>query len=173
MDLGAVAPEFVHDALGHALSTRRVDLGAIAAVLADHGRKGRAGVGALRDALDDWTIDAKPADSVLEAAFARLVRRFDLPPYEFHPMIEGWEVDFRVLGTTLLVECDGWATHGLDRVQFQRDRDRDDDLTAAGWSIRRYTYRAITASPADTARRIRRAIAIPRVRFSAHLRITV
>ncbi len=106
-----------------------------------------------------WTIDAKPADSVLEAAFARLVRRFDLPPFEFHPMIEGWEVDFRILGTSLLVECDGWATHGLDRGQFQRDRDRDDDLAAAGWSIRRYTYRAITASPADTARRIRRAIA--------------
>ncbi len=52
VDLGAVAPELVRDALGHALSTRLVDLGAVAAVLADHGRKGRAGVGALRDALD-------------------------------------------------------------------------------------------------------------------------
>ena len=77
-----------------------------------HGSRRRGGTSG---ALDDRTIDAKPADSVLEAAFARLVARFDLPPYEFHPMIEGWEVDFRIVGTNLLVECDGWATHGLGR----------------------------------------------------------
>jgi very-short-patch-repair endonuclease len=159
VDLGAVAPQLVHDALGHALSGRLVDFAAIACVLHDHGRKGRAGVGALRTAFGDWAIDGKPADSILEAAFARLVERFDLPRFEFHPVIEGWEVDFRLVGTRVVIECDGWTTHGLDRRQFERDRRRDDDLTAAGWIVQRFTYRAITATPADTARRIRRLVA--------------
>lgn len=159
VDLGAVAPDDVHGALGRALSTRQVDLGAVDAALGGHGRRGRAGVGPLRHAFAEWSIDAKPADSVLESAFDRLVRAQGLPPFEFHPVIEGWEVDFRLVGTRLIVECDGWTTHGLDPIQFERDRRRDDDLAAAGWIVKRFTYRAITRRGADTARRIRRAIA--------------
>jgi len=160
VDLGAVAPSMVSSALGHALAMRLVDLAAVSTVLHDHGRKGRAGIGALRRAFEDWSIDAKPADSILEAAFARLVQRFGLPAFDFHPIIEGWEVDFRLKGTNVLVECDGWTTHGLDRTRFERDRHRDADLMAAGWVVARFTYRAITATPADTARRIRRLLAL-------------
>jgi len=159
VDLGAVAPDLVDGALGHALSTRAVDLSAVAATLALHGRQGRAGVGALRRAFDNWAIDGKPADSVLETAFVRLAERFDLPAFDFHPIVEGWEVDFRIRGTNVLVECDGWTTHGLDRLKFERDRRRDNDLAAAGWIVARFTYRAITATPGDTARRIRRLLA--------------
>jgi very-short-patch-repair endonuclease len=161
VDLGAVAPELVSGAVGHALSTRQIDVGAIAATLGDHGGKGRAGVGPLRRALDDWTVDAKPTDSVLESAFARLVERNGLPSYDFHPMIEGWEVDFRFRGTNVVIECDGWTTHGLDRARFERDRRRDSDLIAAGWIVGRFTYRAITATAADTARRIRGLLGAP------------
>jgi very-short-patch-repair endonuclease len=158
VDVGAVAPDIVHGALGHVLSSREVNLSAVAQVLVDHGRRGRSGVGALRQAFEDWAIDGKPADSVLEAAFGRLVERFGLPDVEFHPVIEGWEVDFRICGTSVIIECDGWTTHGLERAQFERDRCRDDDLASAGWTIRRFTYRAIVGQPADTARRIRRAV---------------
>jgi len=161
VDLGAVAPGDVHAALGRALSMRTVDLRAVDSALAGHGRRGRAGVGPLRRAFAAWSIDAKPADSVLEVAFARLVRAHGLPPFEFHPVIEGWEVDFRLVGTQVIVECDGWTTHGLDPTQFERDRRRDDDLAAAGWIVKRFTYRAITRSGADTARRIQRALATP------------
>lgn len=158
VDLGAVAPGDVNGALGHVLATREVDLHAVAAALDDHGRRGRAGVGVLRAAFDAWAIDGKPADSVLESAFVRLAERYDLPPFEFHAVIEGWEVDFHIVGTNVIVECDGWTTHGLDRARFERDRRRDDDLAAADWSVHRFTYRAITTAPADTARRIRRAV---------------
>ena len=158
VDVGAVAPEIVHGALGHVLSSREVTLSAVAQVLVDHGRRGRSGVGALRQAFDDWAIDGKPADSVLEGAFRRLVERFGLPEFEFHSVIEGWEVDFRLSGSSVIIECDGWTTHGLVRSQFERDRRRDDDLASAGWTIRRFTYRAIVEQPADTARRIRRAV---------------
>ena len=55
------------------------------ATLADHAGHGRRGVAALRHAIDAWSIDAKPADSTLEAAMARLVRRYHLPPVDVPP----------------------------------------------------------------------------------------
>ena len=84
--------------------------------------------------------------------------RYHLPRVEFHPIIEGREVDFRFLGTPLIVECDGWAFHGLQREQFERDRSRDAMLIAAGWIVLRFTYRAITGTPGSVARRISTAL---------------
>ncbi len=81
--------------------------------------------------------------------------RYCLPPVAFHKVVEGWEVDFWVIGTPIVLECDGWASHGLERRQFERDRKRDAELTAAGWIVVRFTYRAITRTPAKTAERIR------------------
>ncbi len=158
LDLGAVDAGSVHQAVGHVLATGMADLGAIRAVLVEHGRPGRHGVRALRAALDEWSIDGKPADSLLEAEMRRLVLRHALPPVEFHPTIEGREVDFRVVGTRVILECDGWIHHGLDRATFERDRERDADLLAAGWVVVRFTYRAITTRPKATADRIRAAI---------------
>jgi very-short-patch-repair endonuclease len=77
---------------------------------------------------------------------------------DFHPVIEGYEVDFRVCDTPVILECDGWTYHGLDRTNFERDRDRDADLVAAGWIVVRFTYRAIVSRPAATAQRIRAAV---------------
>lgn len=159
LDVGAVDRDMTHDLLGHALATKAANLDAVESALVEHGRSGRSGVVALRTAVDEWSIDAKPADSVLELAFDKLVRRHDLPPVEFHPTIEGWEVDFRFVGTRVLVECDGWTSHGLDRDQFERDRRRDADLASAGWLVSRHTYRAITTDASGTAQRLRRLLA--------------
>jgi very-short-patch-repair endonuclease len=136
------------------LATRLADLRAIELAVTEHSRRGRQGVAALRRAVDGWAIDAKPADSTLEAAMRTLISRYRLPPVEFHPVIEGHEVDFRVVGTPVILECDGWVYHGLIRSNFERDRDRDSELTAAGWIVVRFTYRAITTRPDKTARRI-------------------
>jgi very-short-patch-repair endonuclease len=109
-----------------------------------------------RAAIDEWSIDARPADSLLEVAILRLTERSGLPPLEFHPVIEGREVDFRVIGTPILLECDGWTFHGLNRAAFEHDRESDASLTAAGWIVIRFTYRAVTRSPRTNADRIRR-----------------
>ncbi len=156
-DLGAVDAAGVHDAVGHAIAVGLADLAALEATAADHSRRGRPGIPALRRAVDEWTIDSKPADSVLEASMVRLIRRFGLPPVEFHPTIEGYEVDFRVIDSPVILECDGWAHHGLDRTGFERDRERDADLVGAGWIVIRFTYRAVTTAPHSVARRIRSA----------------
>jgi very-short-patch-repair endonuclease len=158
IDLGAVDPGGLHGAVGHAITTNLASLGALDAAVAELAGQGRRGVVALREAIADWSIDQKPADSVLEAVMARLIATRGLPPVEFHPIIEGHEVDFRVIGTPVILECDGWRYHGLDRTSFERDRDRDADLIAAGWIVVRFTYRAIVSRPAATAQRIRAAV---------------
>ena len=163
LDLGAVDPSSLHDAVGHAITTNLASLEALDTAAAERGRPGRGGVVAVRDAIADWSIDGKPTDSMLEAAFARLALRYVLPPLDFHPVIEGFEVDFRVRGTSVILECDGWASHGrerdhFERDHFERDRERDARLIAAGWIVLRFTYRAITSRPKATADRIRAAL---------------
>jgi very-short-patch-repair endonuclease len=130
-----------------------------------HARRGRPGVPALRDALDDWVLDGKPVDSLLEPAMQRLLECHGLPPAEFHPKIARYEVDFRIIDSPILLECDGWSTHGLDRSQFERDRTRDAELTAMGYVVLRFTYRAITTRPGREADRIRRNV----LRWAPHL----
>jgi very-short-patch-repair endonuclease len=160
LDLGAVDPDALHSAVGHAITTNLVSLDALEVAAAKHARPGRSGVVAVRDAIAEWSIDDKPADSVLEMAFVRLADRFGLPELEFHPMIDGIEVDFRVRGTPVVIECDGWAYHGRERRHFERERDRERDarLIGGGWIVLRFTYRAVITRPKATADRIRAAI---------------
>lgn len=159
LDLGAVDPHAVSDAVGHAIAHHHITVPTLESVVIQHSEHGRAGIVALRNAVDDWAIDAKPTDSLLETTMQRLITRYRLPPVEFHPIIGGFEVDFRVIGTPVILECDGWMYHGLQRANFERDHDRDSDLTAAGWIIVRFTYRAVTARAKETADRIAAAIA--------------
>ena len=58
----------------------------------------------------------------------------------------------------MLLECDGWTFHGLDRPTFESDRRRDAELLANGWIVVRFTYRAVTEQAGATADRIRRVI---------------
>jgi very-short-patch-repair endonuclease len=157
-DLGAVDRLAVSGAVGHVLAHKLATLPALEATLIAHSIQGRTGVTALRQAIDEWSIDSRPADSVLEPAMRRLVTRYGLPHVEFHPVIGGHEVDFRFTGTPVIVECDGWAYHGLRREQFERDRVRDALLIAAGWIILRFTYRSITGRPGEVARQIESAL---------------
>ena len=159
LDLGAVDPTAVPDAVGHVIANRLATLQAFESVVIQHSEHGRTGIVALREAVAAWSIDRKPTDSLLEQAMRRLIDRFRLPPVEFHAVICGYEVDFRVLGTPVILECDGWTYHGLERTNFERDRRRDAELLAAGWIVLRFTYRAITTRPAETAERIAATIA--------------
>jgi very-short-patch-repair endonuclease len=159
LDLGAVDPTAVPEAVGHVIANRLATLQAFESVVIQHSEHGRTGIVALREAVAAWSIDRKPTDSLLEQAMRRLIDRFRLPPVEFHAVICGYEVDFRVLGTPVILECDGWTYHGLERTNFERDRRRDAELLAAGWIVLRFTYRAITTRPAETAERITATIA--------------
>jgi very-short-patch-repair endonuclease len=154
LDLGAVDEAGVYPALITVLSSKVASPKAIRGALARHARKGRHGVTALRNAIEQWLSEELPPDSELEALMAALVARHHLPPVAFHAVVEGFEVDFLVVGTPVIIECDGWASHGLDRDQFEYDRIRNTELTAAGYVFAHVTWRQLQADPAAAAARI-------------------
>jgi len=157
-DLGALDPAMVPGAVGHVVTTGMASPVALWRAIVRHSRRGRPGVAPLRAALADWVLDGKPVDSVLEPAMRQLLARYGLPSAEFHPIVCGFEVDFRIIDSPIILECDGWATHGLDRTQFEKDRTRDAELAAAGHIVLRFTYRGIVRRPGREADRIRRNV---------------
>ena len=83
------------------------------------------------------------------------MRRFGLPAVTFHERIGGYEVDFLVEGAQLVIECDGWGSHALNRPNWERGMRRDTDLMAEGYLVVHLTYRQIEREAAATAARIR------------------
>jgi hypothetical protein len=158
VDLGAVAPEAVGDALTHLAVVARLTRRSVEATVLQHSQRGRAGVVALREALAAWPLD-KPPDSVLEPAMAELCSRFQLPQPAFHPVICGFEVDFAWWLGRVIAECDGWETHGRDPRGFARDRERDPVLVENGWVVVRLTWEQIISRPTWTADRLRGVLA--------------
>jgi very-short-patch-repair endonuclease len=144
VDLGQVAPELVAVALERCLVSGLASRRAVQLALVRHARKGRAGIRALRDAIDLWVIQDKPPDSVLELTMFELLRRAHLPEPVFHLRILGSEVDFGFPIEQVVLECDGWEAHGRDRDQYERDRQRDAMLIAAGWTVLRFSWLQIT-----------------------------
>jgi very-short-patch-repair endonuclease len=70
--------------------------------------------------------------SPLEADFLEFVDTHGFERPETNTIIEGFEVDAVWREARLVVELDGWASHGT-RQAFVRDRARDRRLMAAGW----------------------------------------
>ena len=159
LDLGQVAPEAVLPALERFITDGSVGRRAVLAALERHGRKGRHGVGALRAAVDAWAIGDKPPDSTLELVMARLLKRHRLPSAIFHAVVGGYEVDFALPAGRVIVECDGWESHGRSRKPFERDRVRDATLAAAGWVVLRFTWFQITRRPTWVANAISATLA--------------
>jgi len=159
LDLGAVDPDAVEPAMIDMLAARVVSPAALRSTLYRHSRKGRTGITAYRLALESWMGDELPPDSELEAVMARLINTYRLPPMQFHARIAGFEVDFLIVGTNVVLECDGWGSHGLNRNQFEFDRLRNGELVAAGYVIVPFTWRMLTTDPDKVADRVRRAVA--------------
>jgi hypothetical protein len=159
LDLGQVSPGVVRPALEHFLVEGTLSTAAVQSALQRHSRPGRHGVVALRAALEEWDIAGKPPDSVLELAMAELLARVGLPPATFHARVLGFEVDFAYVVERVVFECDGWEIHGRDRAQFERDRQRDAVLAAAGWVVLRFTWFQVTRRPLWVAEVIRETLA--------------
>lgn len=103
-------------------------------------------------------IDGKPADSVLERSMRKLLTRFRLPPATFHATIAGHEVDFWIVDTPVVLECDGWEFHGRTMAQHVRDTERDNDLIVAGYIPVHFTYTHVQRHPARVAHEVRAAL---------------
>ena len=66
-------------------------------------------------------------------------------------IVLGLEVDFHWPRHRLAVEVDGYAFHRTRRA-FERDRERDALLAAAGWVTRRFSHRQIVHRPDEVIR---------------------
>ena len=85
------------------------------------------------------------------APLPRLPRRpRTAPAARQHQGIHGREVDGLWPDHRLIVELDGFATHGTRRA-FEEDRARDRALLLAGYRVTRITWRQLTAEPAALA----------------------
>ncbi len=164
-DLGAVDPAGVHSAVGHVVTTGIASPAALRWALEVHSRHGRHGVLALRDALDDWLFDGAALDSELERRMKRLAKRYHLPPMLCHVPIAGYEVDFQIIGTPIVLECDGWEFHDKRRRKFEQDRVRRIELTAAGYVVVHFTWTMLTRQPQWVASKVIEAVR----RWAPHL----
>lgn len=154
LDLGAERRIAVDDTLVTFIARGLVTVDSVDDALRRHSERGRTGLVALRTALHRVVLTEKPVDSVLEERMARLARRYRLPKLRFHAVVEGYVVDFLIVGTPFYIECEGWTYHGLDKEQFEFDRRREAVLSAAGYIAIRLTWKQIVHEPAFVARHV-------------------
>jgi predicted transcriptional regulator of viral defense system len=115
------------------------------------GRHGLKSVGAL---LRDRTRRVPDTKRELEARFFDFCRAHGLPLPACNVLVEGYEVDAYWAEQRLIVELDSWEFHH-DRRAFERDRERDAVLQAAGYRVIRITWRRLTNHPEAVASLLR------------------
>ena len=140
LDIGASRPDDVLVTLESFLRDAHVTAAGVRSMVAQRRRRGRPGVGPLVASLEGVRA---PTDSELEAAARALFDAAGVTGWVFHPKVEGWEVDFCFADERVVVEVDGWSTHGASRVQWERDREKDLALTALGWVVLRLSWRMV------------------------------
>jgi very-short-patch-repair endonuclease len=113
---------------------------------------GRRGAPRLRAILERSA--GAPTRSVLEDTFLALIESERLPRPEVNQRVIGYEVDMLWRGQRLIVELDGRRFHDHPRA-FERDRERDADLAAAGFSVVRLTWQRLARQPSREAQRLR------------------
>jgi very-short-patch-repair endonuclease len=101
---------------------------------------------------------AEPTRSALEDALLPALEAAQLPKPLVNTTLLGHEVDFFWPDQRLVVETDGWATHGHRRA-FESDRARDAQLVAAGYRVLRFTWRQVTHQTLLVAVQIAQALA--------------
>lgn len=138
-----VADDHLARAVKRAQILRTLDLAEVERVLAR--ANGRRGVTRLRAALGVIPTGTR---SELEDRLLALLGRARLPAPRVNALLLGFEVDFHWPAHRLVVETDGYETHGT-RDAFETDRARDLALQAAGWRVVRITWRRLMERPRE------------------------
>ena len=124
-------------------------------------RARRRGSGRLGHVLSAHELGSTWTRSMLEETMLALCRRTGLPAPKVNSDVEGEEADFHWPSQRLVVETDGWQSHGR-RSAFERDRRRDAELVEAGWRVVRITRRRLAAEPEAVGAQLSRLLAASR-----------
>jgi very-short-patch-repair endonuclease len=121
--------------------------------LDDHA--GEPGVARLREILDLRTF--RYTRTELERVFIPLAREAGLPLPRTSVYVTGHEVDFHFDELRLVVETDGLTYHRTP-AQQAKDRERDQDHSAAGLTQLRFTHGQIKYEPERVVRILRATV---------------
>jgi predicted transcriptional regulator of viral defense system len=143
-------------AIEQAEKLRIFDLAAVVDVTTRARDRRRAA--ALRTALAAYAPEPAFTRSELEKRFLALCRAAGVPLPRTNNTANGDEIDFTWPDRRLMVETDSLRHHGT-RAAFERDRRRDQQLTAAGWRVVRFTWRQVEDTPAEVAATLRALLA--------------
>lgn len=165
LDLAASKDRGLRHAITQAEVERKFDLDSIEELL---GRsKGRRGVRRLRLAIALHDPREQLTRRELEARFLDLCRRYGVTPPEVngHLLVNGISMmpDFIWRDAGVIVEADSRRVHGTVAA-FEKDRRRDQLLSAAGWTVIRVTWRQVLDEPKALASTIRTLLARGRSR---------
>ena len=113
----------------------------------------RRGAVLIRHALHD--LDGQATKEELEKRFSELLRRTGLPRPRTNALVDTEDTDYEVdclwQTSKVIVELDGRETH-LTPHAFERDRERDRRLAAAGYTVVRITWRQLRDEPGHVER---------------------
>ncbi len=104
----------------------------------------------LRSFVDQPT---GPTRSEFEDRFLAFTREYGLPTPHMNARVLGYEVDALFVDAKVVVELDGWSFHSTRR-SFERDRERDTALLAAGYVTIRVTWERLVGAPQREAARL-------------------
>ncbi len=114
----------------------------------------RKGTPNLKRLIEADRIVPTTTRSRLERRFLTFLDANELPRPLVNERVDPFTPDFRWTDQRLVVELDGFETHGT-RAAFERDRARDRALLAAGWRVARITKRQLDDAPNDLAAELR------------------
>ncbi|MDN5860560.1 MAG: endonuclease domain-containing protein [Pseudonocardia sp.] len=101
---------------------------------------------------------ADRADSAAELLLMRLLRGAGIDGWVTGHPFGRYLVDLAFPQQRLAIEVDGWAWH-VDADRFQSDRRKGNALTAAGWTVLRFTWHDLHGRPRQVIAEIRAVLA--------------
>jgi predicted transcriptional regulator of viral defense system len=110
----------------------------------------RKGTPNIKRLIEDNRIMPTTTANDLERRFLTFLDASELPRPLVNETLDPYTPDFRWTSHRLIVELDGFETHGT-RQAFERDRARDRQLTAQGWRVARITARQLETNPEELA----------------------
>lgn len=157
---GALDDSTLERCVDDALRKKKVTLEQLQQVLSRS--SGRRGVRTLQRLVSTRRGDGGPTESRLEEVGLEIIAEAGLPKPEKQVRVrlsrKRARVDLMYLREKIVVELDGYATHS-DVRSFEEDRTRANGLVRRGYTVLRWTWKAVHDWPHDLTTELRDVLA--------------